>query len=67
MVAFVVDVPQTPRDAAASLPVQVYLWSERAERGCVEKTSAPMMMLLGFLILMNLAAVLIRRKVEKKG
>ena len=54
MVAFVVDVPQTPLDASASLPVQVYLWSESAERGYVEKTSATIMMLLGFLILMNL-------------
>ncbi|GIR05281.1 MAG: phosphate transport system permease protein PstA [Candidatus Pelagibacterales bacterium] len=66
MVAFVVDVPQTPLDASASLPVQVYLWSESAERGYVEKTSATIMMLLGFLILMNLAAVLIRRKFETK-
>ena len=46
MVAFVVDVPQTPLDASASLPVQVYLWSESAERGYVEKTSATIMMLL---------------------
>ena len=66
MVAFVVDVPQTPLDASASLPVQVYLWSESAERGYVEKTSATIMMLLGFLILMNLATVLIRRKFETK-
>jgi phosphate transport system permease protein len=66
MVAFVVDVPQTPLDASASLPVQVYLWSESAERGYVEKNSATIMMLLGFLILMNLAAVLIRRKFETK-
>ena len=43
MVAFVVDVPQTPLDASASLPVQVYLWSESAERGYVEKTSATIM------------------------
>tara|TARA_S200000501_G_scaffold367978_1_gene405161 strand:- start:660 stop:1718 length:1059 start_codon:yes stop_codon:yes gene_type:complete len=66
MVAFVVDVPSSPLDASASLPVQVYLWAESAERGYVEKTSATIMLLLGFLILLNLAAVLIRRKFETK-
>ena len=66
MVAFVVDVPSSPLDASASLPVQVYLWAESAERGYVEKTAATIMLLLGFLILLNLAAVLIRRKFETK-
>ena len=53
MVAFVVDIPGTPVDPSASLAVQVYLWSEQAERGFVEKTSATIMMLLSFLIVMN--------------
>ena len=53
MVAFVVQVPGNPMDPSASLPIQVYLWSESAERGFVEKTSATIMMLLAFLILMN--------------
>jgi|TARA_B110000014_G_scaffold254174_1_gene234438 phosphate transport system permease protein len=66
MVAFVVDVPTSPLDASASLPVQVYLWAESAERGYVEKTSATIMLLLLFLILMNLTAVIIRRKFETK-
>ena len=66
MVAFVVDVPSSPLDASASLPVQVYLWAESAERGYVEKTSATIMLLLLFLILMNLTAVIIRRKFETK-
>ena len=43
MVAFVVDIPSTPIDPSSSLPVQVYLWSESAERGFVEKTSATIM------------------------
>ena len=66
MVAFVVDIPGTPVDPSASLPVQVYLWSEQAERGFVEKTSATIMMLLGFLIVMNFIAVYLRQKFEKK-
>ena len=66
MVAFVVDIPSAPTDPSASLPVQVYLWSEQAERGFVEKTSATIMMLLGFLIVMNFIAVYLRQKFEKK-
>ena len=66
MVAFVVDVPTSPLDPSASLPVQVYLWSESAERGFVEKTSATIMMLLGFLIVMNFIAVYLRQKFERK-
>ena len=66
MVAFVVDIPSTPIDPSASLPVQVYLWSESAERGFVEKTSATIMMLLSFLIVMNFLAVYLRQKFEKR-
>jgi phosphate transport system permease protein len=66
MVAFVVQVPGSPLDPSASLPVQVFLWSESAERGFVEKTSATIMVLLGFLIIMNSIAVYARQKFEKK-
>ena len=66
MVAFVVDIPSTPIDPSSSLPVQVYLWSESAERGFVEKTSATIMMLLSFLIVMNFIAVYLRQKFEKR-
>jgi len=66
MVAFVVDIPSTPIDPSASLPVQVYLRSESAERGFVEKTSATIMILLSFLIIMNFIAVYLRQKFEKR-
>ena len=66
MVAFVNTIPGTPVDPAASLPVQIYIWSESAERGFVEKVSACIMVLLAFLILMNLAAQIVRHKFEKK-
>jgi len=66
MVAFVVDIPSTPIDPSASLPVQVYLWSESAERGFVEKTSATIMILISFLIVMNFIAVYLRQKFEKR-
>ena len=60
------EIPGGPQDPATGLPSQIYLWSESAERGFIEKTSAGIMLLLLFLIVMNLTAVLIRRKVEVK-
>ena len=66
MVAFINTVPGTPIDPAASLPVQIYIWSESAERGFVEKVNACIMVLMAFLIAMNLTAQIIRFKLEKK-
>ena len=66
MVAFINTIPGTPMDPAASLPVQIYIWAESAERGFVEKVSACIMVLLTFLILMNLIAQVIRNKFETK-
>jgi len=66
MVAFIVDVPGGVTDPATVLPVQIYLWADSPERGFVERTSAAIMVLLLFLIVMNLAAVLLRRKFERR-
>ncbi len=65
MVAFVVDVPNGPMQPATALPVQVYLWADSPERAFVERTSAAIIVLLGFLLLMNLLAVLLRRRFER--
>jgi phosphate transport system permease protein len=48
------------------LPVQIYLWADSPERAFAERTSAAIIILLGFLLLMNLAAVIMRRKVERR-
>lgn len=64
MVAFVVDLPSGPTDAATALPVQVFLWADSPERGFVEKTSAAIMVLLMFLIAMNGLAVYLRQRFE---
>jgi phosphate transport system permease protein len=66
MVAFVVDVPRGFTDPATVLPVQVYRWSDAAERAFEERTSAAILVLLVFLVIMNLAAVLLRRKFERR-
>ena len=65
MVAFIVDVPKGITDPATALPVQIYLWADSPERAFAERTSAAILVLLGFLLLMNLLAAAIRRKVEK--
>ena len=66
MVAFIVDVPAGFSDPATALPVQIYLWADSPERAFAERTSAAIIVLLGFLLLMNLAAVIMRRKVERQ-
>jgi phosphate transport system permease protein len=66
MVAFIVDIPSGPFDAATALPVQVYLWADSPERAFVERTSAAIMVLLGFLITMNALAVTLRRRFERR-
>jgi phosphate transport system permease protein len=66
MIAFIVDVPSGFTDAATVLPVQIFLWADSPERGFVERTSAAIMVLLAFLFVMNLAAVLLRRRFERR-
>jgi len=66
MVAFIVDIPTTPVDAATVLPVQIFMWADSPERGFVEKTSAAIIVLLVFLLLMNLAAILLRKRFERR-
>ncbi len=66
MVAFIVDLPSGITDPAAVLPVQIFLWADSPERAFVERTSAAIMVLLAFLILMNTSAVLLRKRLERR-
>jgi phosphate transport system permease protein len=66
MVAFVVEYPKTPLDPSTALPVQIYMWATSAERGFVERTSGAALVLLGVLICMNLIAVVLRRRYERR-
>ena len=66
MVAFVVEVPGGFTDPSTVLPAQVYLWADSPERGFAEKTAAAIIVLLGFLLVMNGLAVYLRRKFEKQ-
>lgn len=64
MVAFIVDIPGGFFDPATVLPVQIYLWADSPERAFVERTSAAIMVLLAFLIIMNGFAVWLRNRFE---
>jgi phosphate transport system permease protein len=66
MVAFIVDVPDGPLDAATALPVQIFIWADSPERAFTERTAAAIMVLLGFLILMNAIAVFFRQRLQIK-
>jgi len=66
MVAFIADVPQNFSDPSSALAVQIYLWSDLPETGFVEKTSGAIIILLTFLITLNLSAIILRKKFEKK-
>ena len=66
MVAFIVDIPSGIFDKATVLPVQIYLWADSPERAFVERTSAAIIVLLAFLLIMNALAVVLRKKFEKR-
>jgi phosphate transport system permease protein len=66
MVAFIVDVPESPLDPSTALPVQVFLWADSPERAFVERTSAAILVLLVFLLLMNATAILLRKRFERR-
>ena len=66
MVAFIVDVPGGPLDPSTALPVQIFLWADSPERAFLEKTSGAILILLAFLITMNIIAVVMRRRFERR-
>lgn len=66
MVAFVSDVPTSPSDEATVLPVLIYKWFSGSERAWEPMTAAIILILLTILIAMNLVAVLLRRRFERR-
>ncbi|MCF3581124.1 phosphate ABC transporter permease PstA [Planktothrix agardhii 1811] len=70
MVAFVDNYPSAPPegflDPATALPVQVYSWASRADPAFIERSNGAIIVLLVFLVVMNVAAILLRRKLERR-
>lgn len=66
MNAFITAAPGGILDPATALPTQAYIWADSPERGFVARTSAAIIVLLGFLVLMNALAVWLRKKFERR-
>lgn len=70
MVAFVREYPAGPPegffDPASALPVQVYNWTQRGDPAFFERASGAIIVLLVFLLFMNLIAIILRRRFERR-
>ncbi|MCZ8323945.1 MAG: phosphate ABC transporter permease PstA [Sphingomonadaceae bacterium] len=66
MRAFVASPPEGFTSPASVLPVQIFLWSDEIDRGFVERTSAAIIVLLLFLLVMNGLAIYLRNRFEKR-
>jgi phosphate transport system permease protein len=71
MVAFVANYPAGPFDGgmldpATALPVQVYSWASRADPAFIERSAGAIIVLLAFLLVMNIIAIVLRRRFERR-
>ncbi len=66
MVAFIADIPASITDPSTALPVQIYQWAKSPERAFVERTAAAIVVLLTFLIAMNITAIILRKRFERR-
>lgn len=71
MVAFVSNYPASPVDGgfldpATALPVQVYSWASRSDPAFIERSNGAIIVLLVFLLIMNVTAIFLRRKFERR-
>ncbi|NNU79746.1 phosphate ABC transporter permease PstA [Halovulum dunhuangense] len=66
MNSFITSAPATPFDSATALPTQIFIWADSPERGFVSRTSAAILVLLGFLVVMNALAIFLRNRFERR-
>lgn len=66
MNAFITSASGGVLDASTALPTQIYIWADSPERGFVSRTSAAILVLLGFLVTMNAIAVFLRQRFERR-
>ena len=71
MVAFVANYPAGPLDGgmldpATALPVQVYSWASRSDPAFIERSAGAIIVLLAFLVVMNIVAIILRRRFERR-
>ena len=65
MNAFITAPPGGIMEASTALPTQIFIWADSPERGFVARTSAGIVVLLGFLIFMNAIAIFLRQRLER--
>jgi phosphate transport system permease protein len=66
MRAFIAVPPSGLTEPSSVLPVQIFLWSDEVDRAFVEKTSAAIIVLLVFMLLMNGLAIYLRNRFEQR-
>jgi phosphate transport system permease protein len=66
MNAFITSTPEGVLNPATALPTQIFIWADSPERGFVARTSAGIMVLLGFLLVMNAVAIYLRHRFERR-
>lgn len=66
MRAFIPTPPNGITEPATVLPVQIFLWSDEVASAFVQKTSAAIIVLLVFLLMMNGVAIYLRNKFENR-
>ncbi len=66
MVSFVPGIPGAINEPAGALPSLVYIWENASELAFHERTAAAILVLLAFMIVMNAAAILLRRRFERR-
>ncbi|HYF22595.1 MAG TPA: phosphate ABC transporter permease PstA [Caulobacteraceae bacterium] len=66
MIAFVPGVPEAITSASSTLPTQIFIWENASERAFHERTAAAIIVLLGFMIVMNAAAIFLRSRFERR-
>ncbi len=69
MQAFITSAPAMGPEAiltpSTTLPTQIYIWSDNPERGFTAMTSAAILVLLAFLVMMNAVAIYLRHRFER--
>jgi phosphate transport system permease protein len=71
MVGFVASTPPSSvlggfTSPNSAMPAQIYEWAKRADPAFYERAWGGIIVLLVFLLVMNLAAVLVRRRFERR-
>ncbi|PWG65120.1 phosphate ABC transporter permease PstA [Sediminicurvatus halobius] len=66
MIAYIPEAPTGLFESATVLPAQIFTWAGEPEKAYVEKTAAGIIVLLAILLSLNAAAVLLRRKFERR-